>query len=297
VAGSFSVDFSDETIWRDILAEEGFDIPIDAPPNTWLAYGTTRLYGPQQTEDFVRSLRSKYYQRLGVNTQRKSISEYVESNIDVVQTIFNNYFPALGTALHTGNNNETMQGLALSILDKDLDKMKFKVRSQLIRVANSKLFDSELGRTMEAIIRYAAVEILRKGLVDFINPNFQPELTYNQPMNIMAASTQNPKLIHQFLATNVETGVTASRPYGGCQGEIQLSNEAGANESGNSPQEAYGGLGNGNNSEKRIGKIRIDKCVVLTCPTRPNKVKVGGCGVCLGRCQKLFDAGQDPTKM
>ncbi|HZL08083.1 MAG TPA: hypothetical protein VFC50_02725 [Candidatus Dormibacteraeota bacterium] len=49
--------------------------------------------------------------------------------------------------------------------------------------------------------------------------------------------------------------------------------------------------------EKRVGKISRARCKVETCPTRPNEVKVGGCGVCLGRCQELFDRGKDPTKM
>jgi hypothetical protein len=49
--------------------------------------------------------------------------------------------------------------------------------------------------------------------------------------------------------------------------------------------------------EAKVGKISRGKCVVESCPTRPGEVKVGGCGVCLERCQKLFDKGKDPTKM
>lgn len=49
--------------------------------------------------------------------------------------------------------------------------------------------------------------------------------------------------------------------------------------------------------EKRIGKRSKGKCQVDGCPTRPREVTVGGCGVCLERCQKLFDNGEDPTKM
>ncbi len=52
-----------------------------------------------------------------------------------------------------------------------------------------------------------------------------------------------------------------------------------------------------NSYEKRIGKRSKGKCQVESCPTRPREVTVGGCGVCLERCQKLFDSGEDPTKM
>jgi hypothetical protein len=50
-------------------------------------------------------------------------------------------------------------------------------------------------------------------------------------------------------------------------------------------------------SESKVGKVSKGKCIIEGCPTRPNSVLVGGCGICLGRCQKLFDQGKDPTKM
>ncbi len=48
--------------------------------------------------------------------------------------------------------------------------------------------------------------------------------------------------------------------------------------------------------ESRIGKKKKSRCVVKNCPTKPSEVVVGGCGVCLERCQKLFDDGKDPEK-
>ena len=51
-------------------------------------------------------------------------------------------------------------------------------------------------------------------------------------------------------------------------------------------------------SESKTGKITKGSCVVKTCPTRPNKVDVGECGVCIERCQKkYYDKGRDPTKV
>jgi hypothetical protein len=50
-------------------------------------------------------------------------------------------------------------------------------------------------------------------------------------------------------------------------------------------------------NESKIGKVSKGKCIIEGCPTRPNSVLVGGCGICLNRCQKLFDQGKDPTKM
>lgn len=48
--------------------------------------------------------------------------------------------------------------------------------------------------------------------------------------------------------------------------------------------------------EKRVGGFSKGQCVVEGCPTKPGEVKVGGCGVCIDRCQKMFDAGNDPSR-
>jgi hypothetical protein len=49
--------------------------------------------------------------------------------------------------------------------------------------------------------------------------------------------------------------------------------------------------------EKKVGKISRGECAIASCPTRPGEVKVGGCGVCIDRCQRIFDEGKDPSKM
>jgi hypothetical protein len=48
-------------------------------------------------------------------------------------------------------------------------------------------------------------------------------------------------------------------------------------------------------SENNVGEIHNGKCIVEKCPTRPGEVKLGGCGVCIGRCQKIYDKGGDPS--
>lgn len=48
--------------------------------------------------------------------------------------------------------------------------------------------------------------------------------------------------------------------------------------------------------EKKVGRTKKAKCRIENCPTRPRAVTVGGCNVCIERCQKMFDRGEDPTK-
>jgi hypothetical protein len=83
---------------------------------------------------------------------------------------------------------------------------------------------------------------------------------------------------------------------GGCPGEAlnvfgnkKDSSEASTPENGtNSPEDS---------SDREKWKKKKAECVVKGCPSRPGKVEVGPCGVCMGYCQKIYDEGGDPNKI
>lgn len=290
-AGSFSVDLSDAETWQTLLAEEGVEIPPGESVNTWILHGIKQQLNPEQTEQYVRSLRDRYYQRRGFQGKRYSVSEYVAANSDVMEKIFMSYYPSLAEAASGGANNEVMQGLAASMLQVDLSKMKAGVRRQLLRVANSRSFDGEMVDSMDALIRYVAVEELRTGL---------PALVGGQTTQSRAAAARRARLLeapvdslNQHLSYNLQAGLLAGRAYGGCAGQVQLSEDI-QNALANSPQEAYGGR---NRGSEGVGEISMGNCVIASCPNHEKVVKVGGCGVCLIRCQRLFNKGIDPAKM
>lgn len=84
---------------------------------------------------------------------------------------------------------------------------------------------------------------------------------------------------------------------GGCPGESETDFKADSSSTGsrtgqNGDAESGGSLFDKN----KVGNITVGKCEIQSCPTRPNEVIVGGCGICLGRCQKMFDQGKDPSK-
>jgi hypothetical protein len=101
--------------------------------------------------------------------------------------------------------------------------------------------------------------------------------------DVLALEAQSDRKIATY---NVEVG-------GGCSGDNKKKFKNGV-EVGEGQD---GEMGDFDDEESKTGKISKGKCVVESCPTRPGRVKVGGCGVCLERCQKLFDQGRDPTKM
>ncbi|HUY85242.1 MAG TPA: hypothetical protein VMU97_01875, partial [Candidatus Dormibacteraeota bacterium] len=205
---------------------------------------------PEQAEQHILGIRDKYYERVGMTEKRYSVSDYVENNSDVVESLFHAYYPGLAEAVSTRKNNETMQGLASALLQADLQKMKPEIRAQLIRVANSSYFNDDMCATMESVIRYAVVEELRKGLKDLVTTG--KVFTETSPDSASArlpetgfSSALAMMELNQRMANNVQSGVKAGRSYGGCAGQVEL-NEGGDGllgglSGGQSKQEPYGG--------------------------------------------------------
>ncbi len=249
VAASFSVDKSDEQIWREIVAEEGMNIPAGVDLNTWLDYAQEIEASSEQAKALVLKLRAKFYQRIGSSHERYSINQFVSTHINLVRQLFETYYVPLAQATYAGRNNQTLQTFALSLLNKNIDNIKAEVKRQLIKIANSDNFDDEATATMDAIIRYATVEELRKGLTAKVRKAgaavLQPLLTHGG-----YRQTFNPEQIHHLVAANVQAGVQAGRSYGGCPGNIELSDASNTvlltnvvNELGDqlNRQQAYGG--------------------------------------------------------
>lgn len=115
---------------------------------------------------------------------------------------------------------------------------------------------------------------------------------YRDEMFIQAAADNGGYA--EILALEAETDRTIAKHNvkvgGGCAGDSETDFNS------DDPLNGLDGAG-GSSNESKVGKISRGKCVVESCPTRPGRVKVGGCGVCLERCQKMFDRGRDPTKM
>jgi hypothetical protein len=306
ICGSHSVDMSDENTWRSLLAEIDVVIPEGESANRWIRHGFTRQMDARQAARFATGLRQAYYERRGVAGERFSVSQFVEANDDTVNQRFKMYYVALSKAVYSGSNNETLRGLAGALLQTGLSAMKAEIRSQLVKIANSARFDDANGRTMDAVIRYAVVEELRNNLKRFMAGLEMVGVGRGNQSDLAASRLPAlpPEQIHLLLARRVASGIAAGRVYGGCANNVDLSTVGSDGEAGSdaldelsNSQLAYGGRGRSNVSSNNegVGKIRLDSCRVPACPTRPWLVKVGGCGVCLLRCQRLFERGIDPT--
>lgn len=296
--GAYSIDLSDMDTWRELFSGLGVEVPRDVTPNTWIRHGIERQMTPGRAERFALDIRRRYYEKKGVAHQRHSVTGYVAEHEPFLKQMFDTYVIALGKAVYTGRKNEVIHGFAEAILQKPDDLAPEFIRS-LMKVCNRNSFDDEAGRTIETALRYAAVEHLRKGLAGLVGGSKPqavktPETAYyaDVPVEVRA------RAMNHMLARNIHTGVQAARSYGGCSAvSIGSRQEAASGNDPESPQEAFGGkAGEPNGADKKDWKKRTDTCVVPGCPTRPGKVEVGPCGVCMGRCQKLYDEGKDPAK-
>lgn len=239
VAGSFSVDQSDQAIWRDIFRENGVEIPEGESPNKWIRHGIELAISPAQAKQMVQQMRSRHYQRLGREKKRYSVTEFVDLHESTLQSFFDTYYLALSEAVYTGQNSQQLQSLAAAILSSNIEKLDPSIRSQLILIANSSKFKPDSAKVMDSIIRYAATEELRKSLQAFIS---QPKakLSHRHYPGLPGAYYQ--LVSPQLLAANIVSGILAGREYGGCPGQIKLSiGDLLASESDHSSQEAYGG--------------------------------------------------------
>ena len=260
ISGSFSVDSSNESIWRRILAKRGMVIPENESNNKWLLHAVESDMTSSEAQLLATELRSEFYNEIGVDKSNSSVSEYAELNKTKIKGFFDALYPSLAKATYTGQNNEILQNFAKTLLSKQIVNLKPEIQQKLTDIAKSEKFDDDSAKIMDSIVRYAVVEELRKGIKDFIvrAPESKAISTVSNAPDLQEGYMAQVMNVNTLLANNIRSGVNAGRSYGGCPGNIELTlrqNEANESYDNMSDlQQAYGGN----------GKEKILKCV--TCP-------------------------------
>ena len=289
-ASYMSVDFCDLEVWREVLDECGWSVPDGTSADQWIRYGFEAAMDADEAQQFARQLRNKYYQRLGLTGERFSVSEFVGSNEDILRSYFSVYYRGMSEATHTKQNNDVIRGFARNMLQADLSVMESEIRSHMMYLANGEKFADEHAITLDAVIRYAATIEMRKQL-----PKFMSGTTKIDELTAIAEATP-VEVLHLRLVQNVVFGIENNLEFLGCSGIVTLS-ERQTQEAGGFVGDRQKSFGGRASQSEGVGEITIGECQVPSCTTRPRKVRVGGCRVCLERCQKFFNMGIDPTKM
>lgn len=301
VGASYSIEFIDEEIAKEVLAEHEIVIPEGESHNTWLKHTITKPLTAEQAKEIVDSIRKRNYALLSRKEEKLSANEYVEKNKDKMRSFFNTYYRPLSRAIHTGNNEQSLQEFAKALLN-NTENLKAHIRRGLIRIANSSSFSDEDGKMMNSIIRYAVTEEMRKGLTRFKVEKAAPETQRMHTLNQAPYAGREQIDPNILLAQNVNAGIKANRSYGGCPGNIDMGEnsilsgtsikqnpieEAIANTDGTrSLQEVFGGKDGNKEWSWKDGY-----CIIKDCKDRGKKTKVGPCNICKD-CTKRDDAGQ-----
>jgi hypothetical protein len=239
-AGAYSVDSSDQQLWRQVQARYGVTIPDGTSSDEHIQHALVRSMDSGDVLSFVDGMRQTYYQAAGDYRRRWSLTDYIERHSHMVDGYFEHYMRPLAEAIYSGKNNRAMQDFAAVIL-QTVDSLKPEAYSGLVRVCNSGNFDDESGRLMEGMVRYAVVELLRSGLKgDETSLN-----TASRAAGNVDAYAPNQGHMNYLLAASIQEGTSAGRSYGGCSSLDLASAERALRESGqaDNPQSAYGGAG------------------------------------------------------
>lgn len=302
-AGFFSVKNTDLQAWINVMKQRGAEIPDDVDCNTFITHGQTLDMDADEALQEIKQIRQEFYDEIGADySNAMSVNEFVAQNSHIIDAIFAKYYPALSMASATQRNNAVLQNYARELLAaKDMPKFKEDIRRNLIKIANTQSFDGDLAQTMDMVFRYGAVEALRAELPKFLNHN---KLVRIAGVALISISTGHEASIdfvnlNQYMISYTREGVRNNREYGGCPGNSSMTEQSDAFSSTSTLNQTmnYGGsFGRFGRMGRERWKTRKGKCVVNSCPSRPKEVTIGPCGVCMDRCQKLFDKGVDPAK-
>jgi hypothetical protein len=242
-AAAFSADHSDIGVWRDLMLSRGVIIPEDINPNTFIRHAWTFKAEAEEAKSHALLLRKESYERAGAAVDRLSIDEYLEAHGALMQSMFHAYYPAVGKALVTGQNQPEIQEFAEHALRQlPVGKLAPDVLKQIMRIAHKQTFDAAMGRAMDELIPYATVEQLRKPLTD--KRSFSAESFVMQDSGgIPFAEIQlfQQQTMHRIALAGLRNGLTAGRSYGGCSG-VNVAAQSGDLETlTENPQDVFGG--------------------------------------------------------
>lgn len=265
LAGAYSIKESDTNALRRILAKHNVVVPEGISDNHWTRYGVrikTDLIGAQS---FGHQLQEDHRVEINKPYKEISVTDLIAANRDTVQRYFDCYIKPLCLARASGENNETMQSLAVSLL-MNVKKLEPEEAEQLLQISSSQKFTIKDTRLMEEKIRYALVEELRQKVPELLKhgqpePKVQPtEINY-----VPVTCTTDPAalvMMNQRIAAHVARGEAAGRSYGGCAGagkDRYQKNIDGYDENEldpDHPQNVYGGK----DTEKEESKNKNVEC-------------------------------------
>lgn len=297
---TYTINDSDMAVMREVCNALGATIPADVTENAFIRHPIlAACQDMAQARSVLLKIRDQAYQKQGITTTRYSVDEFLSQNQELVTQVFDSQYMELATAHAFRYKNETVHAFAQALLDSPL-QLEAKIHARLQAVCRTSKLEHQDVQLLEYLLRYGLIERLRPALRYIGNKKLATLESFAMP----AGTQQLPyEHIARSLATNALAGIRAGRTYGGCTRGLDIKLDD-TDKNKRDPLDPFGGYDkeDGSKEESRKSwKLTLSICRVKDCPSRgknpdkPLKVLCGPCGVCMGRCQKLFDAGKDPT--
>jgi len=242
-AAAYSTDHSDFERWKDLLASRDVAVPAEVTPNTFIRTMWTFEADTDQADKQAQDLRNDNYRLAGATKARLSVEDYLETKHTIVKAMFDAYYPAVGRALVTGENQDVLRDFASqALLQLQPGKLNPEVMRQIIHIANSPIFTENMARAIDHMIPYALTEQLRLGLT--AGRSHTEVLGTQHSMAPTIELQLQQQAIHHLALAGITSGIAAGRSYGGCSGSnlaASLQDPDGLI----SPQDIFGGTKEG----------------------------------------------------
>ncbi len=296
-AGTFSiVDVKDDT-FRSVMAEHNWLIPENESGDAWVKHGLEQKFESwEEAEAFAKAFRRRCYEKQGDTRQRQSVNDFLDAHRFRIERTIQAVHVPLSESIVAGTKNPAVHDHVSGLLQNPRG-LKADTIKRLEQIAATDTFDDESGRFLIGFVLYGLAENLYKSLQAFADQT-KPAQQWKQ-VGVLSHSLTNGQIIQQLVHGTL-IGAQAGRKHGGpCPGVVDIS--AGFEKELATllnPQEAYGGNRGKKveSSDRSSWETKKGTCIVTNCPTRPGRVEVGPCEICMDRCQKIYDEGGDPTK-
>jgi hypothetical protein len=301
-AAAFTYTFNDSNmdVMRQICHENGVSIPPDVTEDTFINHAITlKCDTMEQARAAVIGIRDKSYQKQGIYSKRYSVDEFLEINKDLVDQVFDTQYTELATAHKRKLKNETVHIFAESLLLSP-QGLGSNALAQLRDIYGKQSLSDQDTRLMDYLLRYGLVERLRPAL-----GSLGTDRLAKVHMLVAPSHLTPQQFIARSLAGNMLDGIRAGRTYGGCARGLDLIDSSSGDKKDDAdrdPLDAFGGWDNegsdDDKSSKKNWKLKWDVCGVNTCPSRgsnpkrPLRVLCGPCGVCMARCQRVYNTSK-----
>jgi len=297
---TYTVNNSDMTILRGVCNEAGAAIPETVSEDSFIRYAiTVSCTDMDSARAALTGIRDASYRKQGITDRRYSVDEFLSLNSELVDQVFDTQYIALAAAHKRKLKDETIQIFAKTLLQSPRG-IGPRAQAQLRDIYRKPTLQDGDVRLMDYLLRYGLVERLRPAL-NFLGSKERAKI------GAFGSLTHIPQqeYIARSLAGNMLDGIRAGRTYGGCARGLDLIGDSKDGDTDErDPLDAFGGNDAGTSDSapnRRSWKLKWDICRVQSCPSRgsdpkrPLRVLCGPCGVCMSRCQRIFDAGKDPT--